>query len=106
MRRSSSGSSRGRDGVRSRVEGPGFACLRRSGRALATVPPRDERAEYDMQAAEAGGEKIIGPGCGTEGGEASHDHEGDAHEGDNRDGKCAAGGEACAVKEEPRCGQS
>src|ERR1700732_2555444 len=106
MRRSSSGSSRGRGEVRSLAEAPGLACLRRTGSALATVPPGDESAEYYVQASEAGGEKIVPQGGGTEGGQASDDHEADAHDRDDRNREGAAGGEAGTIKEEPRCGQS
>src|SRR4029077_10921929 len=73
--------------------------------ALATVPPEDERSEDDVEGAESGGEEPVAPGGGAESGEGSEDEEAEAHDRDDGDGEHASGGDACAVEQEPGCGQ-
>src|SRR5277367_1472275 len=70
MRRSSSGSSGARACSRifGRSWGAGFAGLR-DGRGLATVAPRDEKSEEDVEASETGGQECVSPGDGSEDGE-------------------------------------
>src|ERR1700676_1034348 len=98
IRRSSSGSSRAGAGMCSRAGSRAGdavrAGLRRCASALATMPPGDEESKDDVQAAEAGGEKIVCPGGGREGGEGAGGHETQAHDGNDRDGVGAAGDDA------------
>ena len=69
------------------------------------MPPGNEESKDDVKAAETGGEKIVGPGGGSEGGERAGGHEAESHDGDDGDGVCAAGDDAGAVEQQPGGGE-
>ena len=73
----------------------------RDERDLATVPPCDKESEDDMEAAEADGEKPSTPSGGSEDGDAAEKHEEESHDGDDGNGKGAAGHDSGAIEKEP-----
>ena len=65
------------------------------------MPPGDEKSKENVEAAEARGEEIVGPGGGCDDGECARGHEAEAHDGDDGDGVGASGDDAGAVEKEP-----
>src|SRR2546421_3720916 len=72
---------------------------------LATVPPCDDPAEHDVQAAEAGRQAPVSPGRRSEQRRGADDHEAQPHHRHDPHRKRAAGHEPGAVQQEPRAGQ-
>src|SRR5215471_13855124 len=73
--------------------------------ALATVSPCDDESENEVQTAEAGAEDEVADGKTNQRGQPAQEHEADAHERDELDGKRAAADEGRAVQQQPHRGQ-
>ncbi len=69
------------------------------------MPPGNEESKDDVKAAESGGEKIVGPGGGSDGREGTGGHEAESHDRDDGDGVSAAGNDASAVEQQPGGGE-
>src|SRR5579872_981774 len=104
MSRSSWGKRRALAGTRGAGD-EGFAGLRGCWSALATVPPGDEISEDHVQAAEAGGEKPVGPLRRRDHCESAGGHKAESHDRDHRHGIEAAGDDASAVEKKPGGGE-
>src|SRR5512132_4177773 len=77
---------------------------RRSSRAvpcLATVPPRDQNSKRNVKPPKRRSHDPVVPRRWGEEGKRSCQHEADAHDGNDSDGKRAASHDARAVEEEP-----
>src|SRR5450755_4283814 len=103
MRRSSSGSSAGRE--READFAGGSARRAMANLDLATVFPRDPEAEGDVQSAEAGGHEEVAPGGGREQRGGADEHETGAHDGNAGYREGSAGDHAGAVEQQPGAGQ-
>src|SRR5215813_4164075 len=76
------------------------ACLRC---ILAAMFPRDQKAEEDVQSAEAESHEGVAAGREKERERAEKD-EACAHRGEERDRECPAGDDSGTVEQEPECG--
>src|SRR5918995_2997948 len=72
---------------------------------LATVPPRDDESEEDVQTAEAGGHERQAPALRAEQRQGAQRHEAESHERHDPDREGATGDDAGAVEQEPGAGQ-
>src|SRR3989442_750147 len=101
MRRSSAAAGAGR-----RLGGPtgvgAGAVFRAPLSALATVPPRDDRAERDVEAAEAGGQDTVRPRRRGEQRHCPHGHETQSQQGYDARRKRPGGDDARPVAQQPR----
>src|SRR6059036_3053002 len=68
---------------------------------LATVPPSNDHAEPDVQAAEPRGHEPVAPRRRPEQRRGTDQHEAESHHGDDPDRECAARHEPRAVQEQP-----
>src|SRR5580704_3620146 len=71
---------------------------------LATIIPRNHSTEEYMQPAETGSEENVLPARRAKQRNCAQNHEAEAHQGDNADGKRAAGDNSGAVQQEPDAG--
>src|SRR5205823_2506966 len=72
---------------------------------LATVPPSNDHAEHDVQAAEPRGHEPASPRRRAEQRHGPDEHEADPHHGDDADRERAARDEPGPVQEQPGAGQ-
>src|SRR5690606_20066516 len=74
-------------------------------RPLATVPPRDDRPEHDVEQPEAAGQERVAPFPRRVQGHGPDRHEAESHEGHGTHREGAAGHDAGAVEQEPEAGK-
>src|SRR5215210_5423584 len=106
MRRSSAcgvpaSSASPRTPLKARATVPFFCSCFLKAFCLATVPPRDNDAEKDMQPAEPGGHQVVGPGRGTEKRKRTEEHKAEAHDRNYPDGESAARHYPCTIEQQP-----
>src|SRR6266581_1419401 len=98
-------SSAAREPPRSLLSPCSTASVFRAAPCLATVPPSDDHAEPDVQAAEPRSHEPVAPRRRPEQRRGAHQHEAESHHGDDPDRERATRHEPRAVQEQPGAGQ-